>query len=287
MKRRDTIGLLAMFWTWALKASPDGEITNFPPRAIADATDWNHKPQTLIDALIKSKWVDKSDDGKLTIHDWDDYTWRFFDKVERNREQTKKRVTEYRKRKKAVLIKEESVTPVTQCNVPTVTDVTHEPLQVTQCNAPTVPNLTKPIYLSDNSSRSTPTVERVEKSDDDISKKLVNPDLAKVNTYYAENMGQVSLAISSEFKSYLDFFSPDVICAGIDEAVKSSHGPASFNFLRSILGRWKAAGINTLDKVAADRAQRKPQADYPKKPDISTPDAYEPQRKEKEPSWMK
>lgn len=131
IRRRDAVGILSMLWTWALKAAPDGEITAFPPRAIADATDWNHKPQTLIDALIKCGWLDKSENNRLFIHDWDSYTWRYFDKMEQTREQTAKRVREYRKRKKTLLNNEENVTAVTS-----------SPLQVTQCNAPTEPNRT-------------------------------------------------------------------------------------------------------------------------------------------------
>jgi hypothetical protein len=136
IKRPPAIGTVSLFWTWALDAAPDGDISKFPAHAIAEACCWEKSPDVLLNALIECGWIDKDSDGRLLIHDWDEYTWRYFDKVEQAREQTKKRVAEYRKRKKTLHCNGD----VTKSNG----DVTVPALHVTQCNAPTIPNLTIP-----------------------------------------------------------------------------------------------------------------------------------------------
>lgn len=133
VSKSQAVGILGLLWTWALEAAENGDLTEFSPRAIADACEWKKGADKLMSALIDSGWIERNGDGHIMIHDWDMYTWRYYDKMEQTREQTRRRVKEYRERKKALHGNEE---------------VTPAPLQPDNennaCNTPTEPNLTEP-----------------------------------------------------------------------------------------------------------------------------------------------
>jgi hypothetical protein len=99
IKRRDAIGMVSMLWTWALTAAPDGNLTEFPLRALAEAVDWGKSPETLLNALIDSGWIDR-DESEIFIHDWDEYTTMYQSQIERKKEKTRERVRQFRERER-------------------------------------------------------------------------------------------------------------------------------------------------------------------------------------------
>lgn len=184
IKRREAVGLLVLTWTWAIRNAQDGNITAFPPRAIADAADWHKNPKMLIDALVKCGWVDNSENC-LILHDWDDFTWRYLDKIGLQREQTRKRVKEYRERKKPL--------PCNACNaLPT--------LHVTQCNTPTVPNQTKPNRTIPNLGTNVPNITVGETPTDTKNKRFTPPSFDMVSGYCQERNNGVDAS------KFIDFY---------------------------------------------------------------------------------
>jgi hypothetical protein len=86
------VGLLCLLWTWALDNAQDGDLSEFPPHAIARACFWQKKPETLADSLIKCGWMDDN----MHLHNWENYAGRLIDK----RQEEKRRVAAYRTGKK-------------------------------------------------------------------------------------------------------------------------------------------------------------------------------------------
>ena len=86
------IGHLHCLWWWAIDFAPDGDLSKFDDYEIADAIGYEGKDPTKAKAaLISAGFLDNSDTGTITIHDWYDYSGQLGDN----------RKAEYRARKKA------------------------------------------------------------------------------------------------------------------------------------------------------------------------------------------
>ena len=137
------VGLMVCLWTWAVTSAPDGDITNFPARAIAKAAGWEKKPEAFYEAICspQSLFIEQVD-GKFRLRNWEERAAMLMDALERNREQTRKRVQRYRDRKSdenSDAEKKNGNGDVTDCNGQCNVTVTHDVTDVTP-----LPNLTKP-----------------------------------------------------------------------------------------------------------------------------------------------
>lgn len=67
---------MAKLWTWCIRYAPDGRLHNnsvgIPSEILAESADYNGNAQNFVEALIKSGYVDQTDEG-LVIHDWHQY----------------------------------------------------------------------------------------------------------------------------------------------------------------------------------------------------------------------
>lgn len=73
-------GRLQALWCWALDNAPDGVIAWADLESLPGVMGWKGEPQKLIDALLESGFVDRSDgESGLLIHDWDDYAGKLID----------------------------------------------------------------------------------------------------------------------------------------------------------------------------------------------------------------
>lgn len=88
------VGLVMCLSTWAAEYTQNGNITDFPPRAIATACGWSKRPDTLMQALLKSGYIDKTDEG-MFVHDYREYAG----KLDASREKTRARVRVHREKK--------------------------------------------------------------------------------------------------------------------------------------------------------------------------------------------
>jgi len=66
------IGHLHLFWWWAVDYAENGDITRYKD-FVPFSAQWEGEPEDFTKALIKHGWIDE-EDGKLTIHDWVEYT---------------------------------------------------------------------------------------------------------------------------------------------------------------------------------------------------------------------
>lgn len=85
------MGLLISFWMWALDNAPTGDLGGITPRMIARAAQWDGPAEKLSTALIRAGWLDENDDGKLTIHDWYEYTGKLIDQRQAEKERSQRR----------------------------------------------------------------------------------------------------------------------------------------------------------------------------------------------------
>lgn len=72
-------GHMALLWTWALDATPAGDLSAFEAVDVAEQAEWEGDPDTFIEALVSAGLVDR-EDGRLVIHDWMDYAGRLVEK---------------------------------------------------------------------------------------------------------------------------------------------------------------------------------------------------------------
>ncbi|MEA4920643.1 MAG: hypothetical protein VB078_06975 [Clostridiaceae bacterium] len=128
------VGLLVCLWTWAIQNAYSGDLSGCSIRAIAEACQWQRKPETLVAALKNAGWIDTD----MKLHDWEEYASLLIDQEENRKAKTRERVKRYRDGKKAEAKEECNVTAALPSNV---TD--------TLCNAPTRPYQTLP-NLKDN-----------------------------------------------------------------------------------------------------------------------------------------
>lgn len=95
------VGLLVCLWSWACQNAHTGDLSGCSPRTIANAARWKKSPDKLVHALQECGFLD--DDMKL--HDWEEYAELYILREDYKREQTRKRVSEYRKRNADVTLK--------------------------------------------------------------------------------------------------------------------------------------------------------------------------------------
>lgn len=74
------VGHLHIFWHWAFDYAPDGDVTDYPPEDLADGARWEGDPALFVQALIdcriskdKAGYLERTDDGRLLLHDWREY----------------------------------------------------------------------------------------------------------------------------------------------------------------------------------------------------------------------
>jgi hypothetical protein len=73
VSRPTAIGHLELFWHFAAKHAPRGNIGKFPDGAIARACDWTGDPEILVKSLLKSGLMDESAEHRFLVHDWPEH----------------------------------------------------------------------------------------------------------------------------------------------------------------------------------------------------------------------
>lgn len=76
-------GLMEGLWLFVGEYAPTGAIGKFSNNSLAQAVQWDGKPDDFVDALVRSGFVDQPDccpDHRLVIHDWQDHVSDFVKK---------------------------------------------------------------------------------------------------------------------------------------------------------------------------------------------------------------
>ena len=92
ISRTEMLGTIIALWLWALDNVPDGSLAGISNRTIARVCDWpERRADTLVNALISTGWLDKSDDA-MSIHDWTEYVGKLMERRRKDRDRKKKSV---------------------------------------------------------------------------------------------------------------------------------------------------------------------------------------------------
>lgn len=231
------IGLMVCLWTWASTNAPDGDLTSFPPRAIASAAKWDKPGAKSIakfyNALLEVRFLEKRDDGRVVIRNWEKRASLIIDYMERQREKNNERVRKCRERKKKKISsgndeKDEgnadcNVTENLECNV----TVTLQNPDVTPIPNHTIPNNTIP-----NLNAASIPVENT-----------VTPDVTAALRYVCEEFSKAVHAPSEKEQEQLrmllgEYGKPALLAAVRDAAGKGR----SVNYLKTILESWRRTG---------------------------------------------
>lgn len=73
INRALAVGTLELLWHFTHRYAPQGDIGRWPPIAIAKAVYWDGDPETLIEALVQERWIDRDPDRGLIVHDWSEH----------------------------------------------------------------------------------------------------------------------------------------------------------------------------------------------------------------------
>lgn len=66
------VGVLESLWHVCAQYAPDGRLSKYPSRVLAQAMGWDGDAERLFAALEASGWVDRAGDD-LVVHDWPDH----------------------------------------------------------------------------------------------------------------------------------------------------------------------------------------------------------------------
>ncbi len=145
------VGHLHFLWWWAIDFAPDGDLSKFDDHEIADAIGYEGKDHSKAKtALIAAGFLDNTNEGTVTIHDWQEYAGRTLAQRKKTKASNRDRQKRYRDRKSASKAEaqtrdnakdEVTVTPEHAVSDQTVTR--YAPSPVTSCNAPTEHNSTE------------------------------------------------------------------------------------------------------------------------------------------------
>ena len=101
MTQEEALGTMVSLWLWGLNnADKEGKIVGADKDDILEAFSIkvaaNHGGTNIVDALIKTRWIDEPEPGVLYIHDWEQWQEQWYKAMER-REKDAKRKAESRR----------------------------------------------------------------------------------------------------------------------------------------------------------------------------------------------
>lgn len=74
ISRPAAVGHLHLLWHWVLEYAPDGDLSRYSAAEIAEAAEWQASAaDDFVAALVACGWLDRGDDGRLTVHGWQEY----------------------------------------------------------------------------------------------------------------------------------------------------------------------------------------------------------------------
>lgn len=247
------IGLMVCLWAWASSNAPDGDLTSFPPRAIASAAKWDKTgakaASQFYDALFEVRFLEKLEDGRIVIRNWEKRATLIVDYAEQQREKTNERVKRYRDRKKKQKVTAE-IPEKPSCNVsqPEKCNVT-DTLQnddVTPIPNHTIPNHTINNKTTSNNNPASIPVEGNVTLD-------VTAALRCVCGEFSSAVHEPSEKEQEQLRLLLVEYGKPTLLAAIRDAKGKGR---SVNYLRTVLESWKRTG------TAPPGAKRTPEPSF-------------------------
>jgi hypothetical protein len=74
--RPTAIGYLELLFHFTSVYTPEGNIGKYSDKRISAGIDWHGKPERMVEALVKTGWLDRSEAHRLVVHDWSEHVDR-------------------------------------------------------------------------------------------------------------------------------------------------------------------------------------------------------------------
>lgn len=255
------VGLMVSLWSWAAINAPDGDITAYPKRAIADAAGWSRGADKFYQVLINVRLIEQLEDGRTVIRNWERYASLLMDMMDEQKKKTTERVRKHRQKKTGsgnvtaapkegvedkpcnVTVTPENEASEEKCNVTeTLPSVTRNATE-TLCNGATEPNLTKP------------NITEPRKDHHQQLKETRAQDDQRVIKFVESELGILLSSVAIDrINAWLDEW-PDreVIRMAVSEAVLNNK--RSIQYVDAILRGWRTKGITTVGQAKAAQAE--------------------------------
>lgn len=232
------VGLMVCLWTWVAANAPDGDLSEFPPRAIAAAAKWEKSgakaAARFCDALREARFVEQLEDGRTVVRNWDKRQGMIVDYLERQREKTKERVRKYRERKKKEKFSEEIISNE-NCNV----TETLPKGNVTPIPNHTLPDQTQPDHTTPSQQ---PVPEASEKGEAELSTAGDGQKAAlrRVCKAFSQAIHTPGSKEQAQLQLMLEKYGEPVLLAAVEDARGKGK---SVSYVGAILKRWQQEGI--------------------------------------------
>jgi DnaD and phage-associated domain len=256
-------GHLHFLWWWCLKYAQDGDLSQFDSQDIADAASWEGDPDQFVTALLECGpgdsfgFLEKADDGSLSVHDWLDYAGRLIDKRVANAERMR---ASRAKKARAKCVQ----STCNECAGARVEESIEEKSRVSNT---TTNNAREEVSEDVNEAEETvPEIGQIEnelpESVNEMSELITMDTGTKAVDWAQRKWGRpISPGESEAIISWCDEFSsrgspaPDDL---VIEALKQcdSAGVRNMQYLRAVLTDWRDNGILIVEHVLARDAER-------------------------------
>ncbi len=246
------VGLMVCLWLWTAVNAPDGDLSQFPPRAIAAAAKWEKSGEKaaarFCSALLEARFLESPEEGKRLIRNWDKRQGMVMSYLERQREKTNERVRKYRERKKKEKLSEET----TASQKSNVTETLPE-TDVTPLPNLTLPNQTKPDLTIPNPSSPDQPAESQELTNGQAQPSEIGQEAAlrHVCEAFTRAIHAPKSKEQAQLRLLLCQYGEPVLLAAVEDARGKGK---SVNYLGTILKRWQQEGLP--DKKVGKTAER-------------------------------
>lgn len=66
------LGYLELLWHFTGRFTPQGNVGKYEDAVIEQWIGYDGEPGTLIEALVQARWIDRDEEYRLLVHDWDE-----------------------------------------------------------------------------------------------------------------------------------------------------------------------------------------------------------------------
>lgn len=227
-RNSEAVGIVVSLWLWAAKNAPDGDLSGFPERAIADAVGYSSSyAGKLCKLLVECRWLDEKEGGGYLLHDWEEYAALLIDITERKKHQAKVRMRRLRAQKDEMDLEDESVT----------------------CYANKSVTLRGSYALTgqDITEKNQTVMSRQEGSSSSWSK-------SKLISLFSPKL-QLSESATDELLSLVDGMEEGLLLKSLD--IAQDNGKLNWGYVRGILKNWQRNRVKTLREFEEREARRK------------------------------
>lgn len=79
------LGIVHALWYFTMEQASDGDLSSFTLQEITRGCEWTDDAGALVDELVRVGFIDKADNGTLSVHDWEQYVAAELQRKERKR----------------------------------------------------------------------------------------------------------------------------------------------------------------------------------------------------------